>query len=111
VSAAPTPETKAKVEARLVALRQFLAACPLKLSGGRIVRYGGGDVQLKADILLADIEQRVSDCVCEGLAVDWMYRNEVLYLRVTESSGHAPSWERLFAEQDVADAQDVLRRG
>lgn len=98
-----------EVDARLVALRQFLAACPFKLRGVRLVRYRGADFLVIDDVALQDLERQVAASVHEGCRVDWLSRNALLYLRVSASDGPAPSWERVFAEQDLADARSMLK--
>lgn len=105
----PKPEFRADVDARLVALRQFLSALPFKLRGVRLVRYRGADFLGIDDVALEDLEGQVAASVREGRRVDWLSRNALLYLRVSPSEGPAPSWERVFAEQDLADARSVLK--
>lgn len=99
----------AEVEARLVALRAFLATCPPRLSGARLVQYRGPDLLRREDLALDDLEARLASCVREGLCADWLYRSGILYLRVFDSGVAAPSWERLFAEQEMSDVQAILR--
>ena len=91
-----------------MALRQFMAACPATLQGARLVQYGCVEFVRALDIAPADIEGQVTECVCEGFSVDWVCRNEVLYLRACLSDGARPSWERVFAEGDLAHVRSIL---
>ena len=101
-------ELRPMLEAKLVSLRQFLVACPPGLRGARLVRYSGGDLRREGYVALSELEPQVAACMREGLSVDWLYRNAVLYLRVFDGNGPAPSWERLFAELDLAEVRALL---
>jgi hypothetical protein len=99
----------AEVEAKLVAVRTFLATCPPRLIGARLVQYRGPDLLRTEDLKVEDLEPQLAACVREGLSVDWLYRSGLLYLRVFDSGVAAPSWERLFAEQELSAVQAILR--
>lgn len=97
------------VEARLVSLRQFQATCPPMLQGARLFRYRGPDLAAAVDVLLENLEAEVAACIADGFGVDWICRNDLLYLRVVEADALPPSWERVFAQQDMADVTAILR--
>jgi len=103
------PGFPVQVEARLVALRQFLALCIPSLHGARLVEYRGVDLLGAVDVALADLETQVTRSLSEGQRVDWLCRNGRLYLRTFAADAPAPSWERVFAEEDVADVRAILR--
>lgn len=103
------PESHPLIDARLASLRQFLSACQLTLHGVRLVQYHGADFRGSIDVALENVEQHVTDSVGDGFRVDWICRNELLYLRVFEGEGAAPSWERVFAEEDLANVRSVLK--
>jgi hypothetical protein len=103
------PDFAAEVQARLMSLRQFMSACPPTLHGARLVHYCGADFRGALDVAVVDIESQVANSVGEGFLVDWVCRNEVLYLRVAESDAPRPSWERVFAEDDLGDVRALLR--
>lgn len=102
------PDFRATVEPTLVSLRHFLSSCPPGLQGVRVVRYSGGGLLGALDVALPELEGKVSDAVREGCSVAWVWRNALLYLQVVQAGGPAPSWERVFAEQDLADVRSVL---
>lgn len=104
-----TPDFHAQIEARLLALRQFLATCPPKLRGARVFRYCGADLLDALDVPPAQMEAQVSASMSEGLRVDWLCRNELVYLRVFEGAGPVPSWERVFAQQDLEEVRAMLQ--
>ena len=104
-----TPELHAQVEAKLVSLRQFLGTCLPALRRVRLVQYRGADSLEAVDVGLDELETEVAASVREGSRVDWVCRNERLYLRVSDADGPAPSWERVFAEEDLADVKALLR--
>jgi hypothetical protein len=92
-----------------MALRAFMLACPPTLQGARVVQYRGADFRGALDVAVADIENQVAGSVGDGFLVDWVCRNEVLYLRVAESAAPGPSWERVFAEDEMGDVRSILR--
>lgn len=98
-----------QVEVRLRALRQFLAGCPPNLQAARIVQFTGMDFLGTVEVPLAEVEGHVAASVRDGSAVDWVWRNEVLYLRALVPGGAVASWERVFAEQELADVKSILR--
>lgn len=104
-----TPELRAQLDAKLFSLRQFLSACPPRLDGVRLVQYCGVDLLGTSDVALEDLEAQVAGSMCEGLRVDWVCRNEFLYLRVFAGDGPVPSWERVFAEEELANVRSILR--
>ena len=106
-----TPHAADAVQAKLVTLRSFLAACPPQLHVARLVQYCGADFVTASDVGLGDVENQVAASMGEGFTVDWVCRNDVLYLRVLEIVGSGPSWERVFAEQDLHDVRNILRDG
>ena len=93
-----------------MALRQFMATCPSGLLGARVFRYGDADLLDTIDIAVADVDGVIAASMADGLAVDWVYRNALLYLRVFEADRQPPSWERVFAQQDLADVRAILLR-
>lgn len=97
------------LDAKLVSLRQFVASCPSPVRGVRLVEFSRAQILEATDVPLQDVEGRVTLFVCKGLLVDWVYRNQLLYLRASERSGPVPSWERVFAEEDLADVKAILR--
>lgn len=104
-----TPEFRAQLEAKLVSLRQFVATWPHNLSGARLVQYCAVDFLAAVDFPLEEIERQVTGSVCGGFFVDWICRNQLLYLRVFEFDRPKPSWERVFAQEDLADVKFILR--
>lgn len=97
-------------EDTLASLHRFLASCPPGLKGVRLLRYGGGDLLSVTDMGVAALDTQVAAAVSEGATVDWVRRNACLYVRVAEAGRAPPSWERLFAEQDMAAARSALDR-
>jgi hypothetical protein len=95
-------------QATLKSLHQFLASCPPGLRGVRLFRQSTIDDLVATDVAADDIDTRLADCIGQGLSVDWLLRNQVLYLRATEADGRAPSWERILAGEDMADVRRIL---
>lgn len=98
----------AAIEQKLMALRQFVSTCPPGLHGARVFRYGGADLLETFDIPMADVGGQIAGAMGTGRSVDWVYRNALLYLRVFESGQQPPSWERVFAQHDLADVRALL---
>lgn len=105
-----TAELQARVASKLASLRQFVAACPPPLRGVRLVQCCGTEFLGARDVARDDVERQVMGSVSEGFSVDWVCRNQTLYLRVFASDGPMPSWERVFAEEDLADAKSAMRQ-
>ena len=96
------------LEDTLASLHRFLASCPPGLQGVRLLRYGGGDLLSVTDLHVDGLGAELAAAVGEGASVDWVRRNALLYVRVAEAGRAPPSWERLFAEQDMAAARSAL---
>jgi hypothetical protein len=103
-----TTDIESLRQERLAALRRFREACPPGLRAARLMQFRGADFLGASDVAFDAIEDQVSASVRSGLSVDWIYRSGILYLRASEPGGPVPSWERVFAQEDLADVRALL---
>ena len=99
-----SPEFAAKLATRLADYRAW--AHGRRISSVRLVQYCGVEMIGARDIALAEVEQQISGCTCEGFSVEWAEQKERLYLCVWEpwdTHGTAPDWSKVFSESDLID--------
>jgi hypothetical protein len=103
-----TQQVPSTPQATLAALRHFRSICPPGLRGGRAVECRDAEFLGTSDIALDAIDAQVTSSLSEGMAVDWVYRNGLLYLRAYPPGARPPSWEQVFAQEDLADVRSIL---
>ena len=62
------------------------------------------------DLVLAEVGHQIEGCLAGGFYTDWSESNGRLYLRVWEFDGPEPPWPSVFAEDHLADIDEILRR-
>ena len=76
----------------------------------RLVHYCGVDLVGSRDVPLDEVASQIEGLVWEGFRVDWSEHEGRLYLRVWESVGPEPDWEKVIAGLPLADISELLRR-
>jgi hypothetical protein len=78
------------------------------LTSCRLVQYCGVQCIGAIDVTLADAQAQIDGLLCEGFCVNWTECDGRLYLRVWELDGPEPTWPKVFAEEHLADFDQIL---
>lgn len=79
------------------------------ISGCRWVQYTGVEMTGAMGLPLDEVASGLENAVCEGFRVDWAEHEGRLYVRVWEGEDE-PAWDKVFAEESLADVSEILRR-
>lgn len=102
-----TPEFLAKLEQKLTEYRKAIGK--YRPERCRLVQYVGPDKPYGLDISLEKIEYEISFNLAEGLIVDWLFENAVLYICTQEPGFTMPSWDKVKAEEPLMGVDALLR--
>lgn len=103
----PTPEFLTKLERKLAEYRNTVGAhVPERC---RLVQYVGAGEPYGLNINSDEIEHEISFQLAEGLVVDWLFENPVLYICTQEPGGPIPPWKKVKAEEALIDVDALLR--
>lgn len=103
----PSPEFLAKLEQKLTQYRDAGRSCSPKRC--RLLQYTGADKPNGSDISPEHIEDEISFGLAEGLIVDWLCEDSVLYICTQEPDCPLPSWDTVKAEEAMIDVDTLLR--
>ena len=80
-----------------------------KLQSRVLVHYSGVSLIGVKELALDDVEKEITGLVEEAFYVDWTEHESKVYLRVWEYGGPEPEWAKVFAYDDLADIDAILR--
>ena len=98
---------KTKIDAKLAAFHEWSSSH--SFTSCRLVQYCGVERVGASDLLPAEVGHQIEGCLSEGFYVDWNESCGRLYLRIWEFGGPEPSWPSVFAEDHLANIDEILR--
>lgn len=101
------PRLAGSFAARLAAFQAWLALHPF--SHCRLVQYSGVDLVGAMDVEPSDVEAQIAGLLAEGFRVDWLDRDQKLFLRIWEGRCPEPGWDAVLAARPLADVAAILK--
>jgi hypothetical protein len=76
----------------------------------RLVHYCGVDSPNSIDIESNCVWENIQNCLEEGFFVDWGILDKKIFVLVQEPGCPIPSWEKVYAEQEIENVDEILRK-
>lgn len=102
-----TPEFERKLQRALGEFDAFLRGCTV--TRGRFLLYAGVNKPNVWDLDPSEFHAALAEWLAEGYVVGWESNGGCLYLYAQEPGCPIPSAEKLFAEEELADVEAILR--
>jgi hypothetical protein len=75
-----------------------------------LVQYAGAGKPNGLDISPAQVEHEISFALADGLMIDWLLEDSVLYVCTQEPGCPVPQWDKVRGEQALIDVDALLRQ-
>ena len=102
-----TEDFRLRLQAKLAEYRTWSTG--RDLSHCRLIHYSGVDLIGSKGLPRHEVEPEIEALLGEGYYVDWAEHQGRLYLRVWESGGPEPDWQKVFDERPLANVDEILR--